>query len=137
MSLAKVREFSPSPQQVERNLFWLGWMLILPSVSLFFEFRPWIAALLVAGCFIRLIRVVLQLPTGQRGFFHWLPKSFAVWILLLSFTVFPLRFLLLPALWGFLAYAEWRLHRHQRLESRSPESNGRQLMSPAPESVDP
>lgn len=111
----RIRE--PKDQrEIDRNLFIISWLLILPSVSLLFLFNGYIIALLLIGGFTRLFYTAIRLPTGQRGYFQFLLYGFGIsqglffWLDFIGVWIFLIFF------WGFLLYSEWRLLSHNRAD---------------------
>ncbi|MEM1443379.1 MAG: hypothetical protein AAGF67_13615 [Verrucomicrobiota bacterium] len=106
---------------MERNLLIVGWVLIVPSVGLLFEFNGFLFSLLVIGSLLRLVYHAIRLPSGERDYFRYLPLLAGLVAYLSDgwFEWFGLRALLL-VLWGFLIYSEWRVFQFLRREESSP-----------------
>jgi hypothetical protein len=109
----------PEPKdqkEIDRNLFIISWILILPSISLLFLYNGYILALLLIGGFARLFFTAIRLPNGQRGYFQFLLYGFGIINGLFFWLDFIGGWIFLIFFWGFLLYSELRVHRHNRAE---------------------
>lgn len=106
-------------RKIDRNLFIICWLLILPSISLFFVFNGYVLALVLIGGFARLLIAAVRLPSGQRGYFQVLFFGFGIVNGIISWLEFIGPWIYLIFFWGFLLYSDWRLLRYCRVKQVS------------------
>ena len=111
---------APSSQrEIDRNLFIIGWLMVLSAVWFVVDFHPLPAALSAVGATSRLWIVALRLPVGSRAFYRWLIpvflilSSILIWIDAVSID-YRVYF---AVLFGFAFYADFHLRRNQNAQS--------------------
>ena len=117
----KIRE--PKTQsEIDRNILILCWLMILPSISLFFVFNQVILTFLFIGGLSRLWVAALRLPNGERGFYFHMLTCLVTLTAVLAYlkTESSGGLLYLVLFWGFIIYADYRFLRYNRTQRSDP-----------------
>jgi len=102
--------------EIDRNALIACWLMMLPSLVLYFEFHFWILSLLFFGGILRLTIDAIRLPNGQLGSFKILfIGSGAIVALSLKFeSIVNEGWIFLTFFLAFVAYADWKFVRYNR-----------------------
>ena len=108
--------------EIDRNLFFLGWILILPSTALLFGYHGGLLALLLVGGLTRLLHAAIRLPRNELGFWWWPFAGFPMLFGLLAHLDFLAPWCLLLPFWVLLIYSDQNLFRYRREKSLPPKT---------------
>ncbi|MEM9479135.1 MAG: hypothetical protein AAGA58_05660 [Verrucomicrobiota bacterium] len=102
--------------EIDRNLLIIGWLLIVPSISLLIIFNGYILALLLIGGFSRLLVTAIRLPNREMEYIRYLFVGFPILTGLYIHFELLSDWIFLVGFWSFLLYSEWRFFVHNRAE---------------------
>ncbi len=102
--------------EIDRNGLIACWLMILPSLVLYFEFHASVLGFLLIGGSLRLIIDAVRLPNGQRGFYKilFIAPGGILALSLMFENLLSTGWIYLTFFLAFVAYADWRFVRYNR-----------------------